>query len=127
MAIEAITTIKAKRKMLLARAGIQDLPPISQMVFGTGGVDEYGDILEIKEDQEDLRKEIYRKDIEKTEIISDTEIQYACTLEEGELTGAEINEIALADIEGDLLTIKNFKTKGKDIDFSITFKINDKM
>ena len=38
MAGKAITTIAAKKKMLLARAGKIDLPPIKQMAFGSGGV-----------------------------------------------------------------------------------------
>lgn len=127
MAENAITTITAKRKMLLARAGKQELPPIKQMVFGSGGVDSAGEVLEIPENQQELNQELCRKNIEKVEVINDTRIQYICTLEEGELTGEEISEIALADEEGDLVTIKNCKAKGKDADFSMIFKINDTM
>lgn len=127
MATKAVTTPAAKRKMLLARAGKQALPPISQMVFGTGGVTDAREVIEPEEGQQELKAEIYRKDIEKVEIINDTQIRYCCTLEENELIGEDISEIALADTDGDLLVIKNFKAKGKDEDFSMTFKIDDTM
>ena len=127
MAAKAITTLAAKRKMLLARAGKQALPPIKQMVFGAGGVTEAGEVLELEEGQQELKDEIFRKDIEKIEVINNMNIQYCCTLDENELSGADISEIALADEEGDLVAIKNFKAKGKDNDFSMTFKINDTM
>lgn len=127
MAMKAVTTPAAKRKMLLARAGKQALPPISQMVFGTGGVTDVREVIEPEEGQQELKAEIYRKDVEKVEIINDTQIRYCCTLEENELIGEDISEIALADTDGDLIVIKNFKAKGKDEDFSMTFKIDDTM
>lgn len=127
MATKAITTKTAKRKMLLARAGKQDLPAIKTMVFGSGGVNAAGEVLEPEEGQRELRQEIYRKDIEKVEVVSDTQVRYYCTLNEDELINKDISEIALADTDGDLLTIKNFKAKGKDSDFQMTFKINDTM
>lgn len=127
MATKAITTTIAKKKMLLARAGQQELPAITQMVFGSGGVNLAGEVLEPSEGRQELSEEIYRKDIEKVEIVSDTQIRYYCTLNENELIDKDISEIALADADGDLVTIKNFKAKGKDSDFQMTFKINDTM
>lgn len=127
MATKAITTTIAKKKMLLARAGQQELPVITQMVFGTGGVNLAGEVLEPAEGQQELKEEIYRKDITKVEIVSDTKITYYCTLDEDELVDKDISELALADADGDLVTIKNCKAKGKDSDFILTFKINDTM
>ena len=122
-----ITTKSAKKKMLLARAGKQTLPIITQMVFGTGGVDAQGAAVAPQEGQEQLCQEIYRKDIGSVEVVSDTKIRYICTLEESELVGAENSEIALADAEGDLVAIKTFLAKGKDGDFRMVFKVNDTM
>lgn len=127
MATKAITTTIAKKKMLLARAGQQELPAITQMVFGSGGVNVAGEVLEPSEGQQELKNEIYRKDIEKVEVVNDTQIRYYCTLDENELVDKDISEIALADADGDLVTIKNFKAKGKDSDFQMVFKINDTM
>lgn len=127
MSTKAVTTPAAKRKMLLARAGKQALPPISQMVFGTGGITDAREVIEPEEGQQELRAEIYRKDIEKVEVVNDTQIRYCCTLEENELVGEDISELALADTEGDLIVIKNFRAKGKDEYFTMTFKVDDTM
>lgn len=127
MAQKAVTTILAKKKMLLARAGKIELPPIKQMVFGSGGVNSEGEVLEPETGQQELNNELYRKDISSIEVVSDTQIRYTCLLDEDELENEEISELALADTDGDLLTIKNFKAKGKDGDFTFAFKINDTM
>lgn len=127
MQTNAVTTMTAKRKMLLARAGVQQLPKITQMVFGVGGVNEGDGVIKPEENQNRLNAEIYRKDIDGYEIISDTQVQYRCTLGESELAGEKISEIALADEDGDLVAIKNFMEKGKDADWELTFKINDTM
>ncbi len=127
MAQKAITTITAKRKMLLARAGKLELPPIKQMAFGSGGVNSDGGVLEPETGQQELNNELYRKDISSIEVVSDTQVRYTCLLNEDELEGEDISELALVDADGDLLTIKNFKSKGKDGDFAFTFKINDTM
>ena len=112
----AITTIKSKRKMLLARAGAATLPPITKMA-----------VIELTEEQENIKSELYRKDITKYEIVSDTQVTYYCHLSESELIGERISELALVDSEGDIVTIKNFRVKEKDGDFAFTFKINDTM
>lgn len=127
MAQKAITTILAKKKMLLARAGKLELPPIKQMVFGSGGVNAAGEVLEVEAGQQELNNELYRKDISNIEIISDTQVKYSCLLDEDELADEDISELALADADGDLVTIKNCKSKSKDSDFAFTFKINDTM
>ena len=125
MAQKAVTTILAKKKMLLARAGKIELPPIKQMVFGSGGVNSEGGVLEPETGQQELNNELYRKDISSIEIVSDTQIRYTCLLDEDELEDEEISELALADADGDLLTIKNFKAKGKDGDMEMTFTLDD--
>ena len=127
MAQKAITTIAAKRKMLLARAGKIELPPITQMAFGSGGVNAAGEVLEVEAGQQELNNELYRKDIDSIEVVSDTQIKYICQINENELTGEKISELALIDADGDPLTIKNFESKGKDSDFAFTFEINDRM
>ena len=123
----AITTEVAKKKMLLARAGAQLLPKITNMAFGTGGVDAEGSVLEVGEKQQELNVEVLRKEIDEYEIISDTKIQYQCTLEEEELVGQQLSELALVDADGDLVAIKNFAVKEKDRDWKMVFKISDTM
>ena len=123
----AITTEVAKKKMLLARAGAQLLPKITNMAFGTGGVDAEGSVLEVGEKQQELNVEVLRKEIDEYEIISDAKIQYQCTLEEEELVGQQLSELALVDADGDLVAIKNFAVKEKDGDWKMVFKISDTM
>lgn len=123
----AVTTEVAKKKILLARAGVQLLPKIAKMAFGTGGVDADGSVLEVGEKQQELNAEALRKEIDGYEIISDTKIQYKCTLKEEELVGQQLSELALVDADGDLVAIKNFAVKEKDGDWKMVFKISDTM
>lgn len=122
-----ITTIAAKRKILLARAGEASVAKITEIALGDGGIDADGAVLQPEETQSTLKNEIYRKPVTRYEIISDTQIKYYCELDEDELIGARISEIALIDADGDAVTVKNFACKEKDGDFIFTFKINDTM
>lgn len=125
--MSAITTIAAKKKIILARAGEAQVARIVQMAFGDGGVDADGNIIELSEDQQQLNHEIYRKEIAVHEIVNDTQVKYICELGEDELTEKKISELALVDEDGDLVTIKHFAAKEKDNDFSFAFKVNDSM
>ncbi len=125
--MEAITTLAAKEKILLARAGEIQLPKIVKMAFGNGGIDADGNLVTILEGQQDLNNEIYRKNITTHEIINATQIRYVCELGEEELVGERISELALVDEDGDLVTIKHFSEKEKDNDFAFVFKVNDTM
>lgn len=127
MANNAITTTTAKRKMLLARAGVQELPKIEKMAFGNGGETENGVVKQPLNEQTTLNSEIYRKEIDGCEIVNDTQIKYICTLTPEELAGQEISELALVDADGDLLAIKNFKAVEKNGEFEMRFKVNDTM
>lgn len=123
----AITTVAAKKKILLARAGEAQVSRIVQMAFGDGGVDTGGNLIEPEEDQQQLNHEIYRKEITRHEIVSDTHVKYICEIGEDELPGQKISELGLVDEDGDLVTIKHFAEKEKDSDFAFTFKVNDIM
>lgn len=119
-------TIKAKKKMLQARAGIiSQLPPITQMAFGDGGVDEHGDVISYPPDANALNSELLRKAIDGYEVISDTCIRYATTLSESELGGVYISECGLIDSEGDFVALKAFLKKGKDADMKVIFECDD--
>lgn len=121
----SIVTLKARNKMLRARAGEIVLPKIAGFAFGSGGVDETGEVLIPADDQENLNNELYRKKIDGYEMISETKCRYKCTLANEELAGANISEIGLYDEDGDLIAIKNFKSKGKDDDIEMEFHIDD--
>lgn len=122
---DAVVTKTARNKMLRARAGEISLPRIVGFAFGDGGVDGSGNVLTPSGEQEALHSELLRKAIDGYTILSETKCKYECTLENEELAGESISEIALYDTEGDLVAIKNCMPKGKDNDFEMKFEIVD--
>lgn len=125
MAENVIITKKARENMVKARAGVLVLPKITGMAFGGGGVDADGSVITPQEDQAALANELYRKEINGFEFVEDTTCRYECTLTEPELAGEDISEIGLYDANGDIVCIKNFKSKGKDGDMEMTFTLDD--
>lgn len=123
--MDAVVTLKARNKMLRARAGEIPLPKIVGFAFGDGGVDDPGNVLTPDTNQEELNSELLRKEIDSYTMISETKCKYECTLENEELAGESISEIALYDTDGDLVAIKNCTPKGKDGDFEMKFEITD--
>lgn len=122
---DAVITLKARKKMVQARAGAIELPPIVGMVFGTGGVDGAGVPVAPSGSAEGLNQEIFRKEVDSYTFTDDTSCRYLCTLAVGECDNEEISEIGLYDLEGDVIAIKTFKKKGKDPDLEMTFQIDD--
>lgn len=121
---DAVVTLKAKSKLMKARAGVISLPKIVGMAFGSGGVN--GSTVIVPADtQTSLNNELLRKELDSFVILSDTKCRYACTLLNDELVGSSISEIALYDEEGDLVAIKNFMSKGKDSDIEMTIQMDD--
>ena len=125
MANNVIITKKARENMVKARAGAITLPKIVGMACGDGGVDASGNVAAPTADQEELRQELYRKEIEGYTFPADTTCQYVCILEDNELAGEDISEIGLYDENGDIACIKTFKSKGKDADIQMTFTLDD--
>ena len=118
----SVITLKAREKMVKARAGIQPLPAIVGMAFGDGGVDSSGTVLA---PGETLRNEILRKAIDGYTEITSTSYRYTSTLGKEELVGEAISEIALYDAEGDYVGLKTFRTKYKDEDMEMVFELDD--
>ncbi len=127
MANNVIVTTTARRKLVLARAGANALPPIVGMAFGSGGVDAAGNVIAPLEDQTELSSELYRKAIDGYTVLENetATVRYECTLLNNEVTDKYISEIGLYDSEGDLVCIKTFKKKGKDDDLEMTFTLDD--
>lgn len=121
MANSIVTTL-ARQKLVKARAGVIELPPIIGMAFGDGGVTENGAVLM---PDEALKNELFRKEIDGFKEITSTCYRYTCILDKTELEGAAISEVGLYDAEGDIIAIKNFKRKEKDGDMEMQFDIDD--
>ncbi|MCI9600540.1 MAG: hypothetical protein HFI17_08555 [Lachnospiraceae bacterium] len=122
---DAVVTLKARKKMVQARAGVITLPPIVGMVFGTGGVDASGVPVVPSGNDESLKQEIFRKEVDSYTFTDDMTCRYLCTLAVNECANEDISEIGLYDSDGDLIAVKTFKAKGKDADLEMTFQIDD--
>lgn len=120
-----VITKAARSKLVKARAGAITLPKIVGMAFGNGGVDDNGEVITPTENQTELNNELYRKEIDTYEFTDDTTCRYVCLLEETELAGEYISEIALYDEEGDIVCLKNMFSKGKDPDIRQTYTVDD--
>ena len=124
---ESIVTNIAKKKILLARAGlIPNLPKIVGMAFGNGARSGASTRLPLETDTT-LQNEIYRQKVDNA-VFQENElyVKYSTTLAQTTLKGQVINEIALYDEDGDLLAIKVFSDKGKDGDMEMVFEILDR-
>lgn len=121
----AVTTLKAREKMVKARAGDIVLPKIVSMAFGSGGINPAGQPITPSAGDNRLKTEIFRKAVDGHKYISQMVCRYTCTLTKPELANKYINEIALVDSEGDLVAIKTFTNKGKDPDMEMIFEIDD--
>ena len=120
-----IITKTARKKMAKARAGEAQLPKVVGMVFGSGGVNDNGSVKNPEPEQTSLNNELHRQVIDGYKFISETTVQYKCTLSETTIPNTLISEIGLYDEEGDIIYIKNFLAKGKDNDLEMVFTIND--
>lgn len=125
MAQNVIITKAARKKMVQARAGEIMLPKIVGMAFGSGGVDDSGQVVPPAENQAVLGNEVLRKEISGHTFPSETTCRYECSLAETELAGTYISEIGLYDEDGDIVCIKTFTPKGKDGDLEMSFTIDD--
>ncbi len=124
---ESIVTNIAKKKILLARAGlIPNLPKIVGMAFGNGARRGTSTRVPLETDTT-LQNEIYRQKVDNA-VFQENElyVKYSTTLAQTTLKGQVINEIALYDEDGDLLAIKTFSDKGKDGDMEMVFEILDR-
>ena len=120
-----VVTTRAKKKMLLARAGAAQLPPIVGMAFGTGGVNANDVIVPHSADSNTLHNEVLRKAIDGYEVMTDTLVRYRCTIGADEVGGTYISECGVYDSEGDFVALKSFMKKGKDAGMEVVFECDD--
>lgn len=121
----AVTTDIAREKMVKARAGDINLPKITHMVFGNGGVGSDGKPIVPTGTDKSLKHELLRKSVDDHSYPTLTTCRYSCRLSMDDLSDKNINEIGLVDSEGDLVAIKTFGNKYKDSDMEMIFEIDD--
>ena len=123
-----IITIKRREQLCLITSGaIGALAPVTQIAFGSGGVDSDGNPIPPAIDADRLNAELARYPLDSTTYPLDpnrrTTARYTATIPENDLTGASISEAALVDSDGELCAIKTMFVKRKDggVTFKFTF------
>lgn len=126
MAQGVITEI-GRRKLCKAHAGDGSLPRIAQMAFGSGGIDQDGNVIETIGTETALREELLKKDIDSHSYSDEKETtcRYTVRLGKTDLANKNISEQGLFDEEGDLIAYKTFLSKGKDDDMEFVFDMDE--
>lgn len=112
----AIIKTNAGRKKRLQRykGEISNLPSITQVAVGNGGKNSDGSLKIPTGSMTALYNEILRVNVT-FETLDDFNAKFVCLLDSSAnsiLTGKDINEIALIDSEGTLITIETFSLFG---------------
>ena len=115
MATKSVITKIRRKKMAEASHTTGTVAKITHIALGSGGVNADGTVIVPLAENVALKKEVVRKPY-----TSSTTIK----LEEDELVGTFISEMALIDEDGDVVAFSNFLAKGKD-ETEVTFTIED--
>ncbi len=126
MAQGVITEI-GRKKLCKAHAGDMALSKITQMAFGSGGVDADGNVIEPIGTEKGLKKELLKKKVDGHSYVNDQETtcRYTVRLGKSELVNESISEQGLFDAAGDLIAYKTFLPKGKDGDMEFVFDMDE--
>ena len=126
MAQGVITEI-GRKKLCRAHAGDGTLPVITQMAFGSGGVDASGDVIETTGTETALKAELLKKDVDSHSYTDakQTTCRYTVRLGKAELANKTISEQGLFDADGDMIAYKTFLPKGKDDDMEFIFDMDE--
>lgn len=124
MAANSVITKMRRKKMAEASHTTGSIAKITHIALGSGGVTADGAVITPLAENVQLNNEIIRKPYISSQKISDTAFAYTIKLEENELVGSYISEMALIDEEGDVVAFSNFLAKGKD-ETEVTFTIED--
>ncbi len=124
---KGVITVTGRKKLCMAHSGAAQLPPITKMAWGNGGVDDRGEPIATTGNEVGLYNELLSKEIESYTFTNDTKTtcRYTATLEAAELTGEEISEMGLFDSEGDMVAYRTFLRKGKDEDIPQIYDMDE--
>lgn len=124
MATKSVITKIRRKKMAEASHTTGTVAKITHIALGSGGVNADGTVIVPLAENAALKKEVVRKPYTSSTKTSDTSYEYTIKLEEDELVGTFISEMALIDEDGDVVAFSNFLAKGKD-ETEVTFTIED--
>lgn len=122
-----VITITGRSKFCKAHAGDRELPVITHMAWGDGGVEENGQPKKATGNEINLYSQLLKKEVESHVYVNEEETtcRYRAALDKGELTGSEISEMGLFDEEGDLIAYRTFMRKGKDADIPQIYDMDE--
>lgn len=124
MATKSVITKTRRKKMAEASHSTGKIAKITHIALGSGGVNADGTVIVPLAENVALKNEVVRKPYTSSTKTSDTSYEYTIKLEEDELVGVFISEMALIDADGDVVAFSNFLAKGKD-ETEVTFTIED--
>ena len=130
MGTKSVITKIRRKKMAEASHTTGTVAKITHIALGSGGVNADGTVdanrkvIEPLPENVRLKHEVIRKPYTSSTKVSETSYEYVIKLEENELIGVEISEMALIDEDGDVAAFSNFLAKGKD-ETEVTFTIED--
>ena len=124
MATKSVITKIRRKKMAEASHTTGTVAKITHIALGSGGVNADGTVIVPLAENVALKKEVVRTPYTSSTKTSDTSYEYTIKLEEDELVGTFISEMALIDEDGDVVAFSNFLAKGKD-ETEVTFTIED--
>ena len=126
-ASKGVITVVERRKICMAHSGDSEMPRITHMAWGAGGVQEDGTPKQTTGEETGLYNLLLKKPIEAHSYTNDekTTCRYTATLEAEELTGKEISEMGLYDDNGDLASYRTFLRKGKDEDIPQIYDMDE--
>ncbi len=119
-----VITAVRRKKMAEASHTTGKLAKVKYIALGSGGVDANGNIIVPLAENVALNNEVIRKEYTSSTKTSDTSYEYTIKLEEDELVGTYISEMALIDADNDVIAFSNFLSKGKD-ETETTFTMED--
>ena len=126
MAQGVITEI-GRKKLCRAHAGDGTLPVITQMAFGSSGVDASGEVIETTGTETALKAQLLKKNMDSHSYTDEkqTTCRYTVKLGKAELANKIISEQGLFDADGDMIAYKTFLPKGKDDDMEFIFDMDE--
>ena len=124
MATKSVITKIRRKKMAEASHTTGTVAKITHIALGSGGVNADGTVIVPLAENVALKKVVVLKPYTSSTKTSDTSYEYTIKLEEDELVGTFISEMALIDEDGDVVAFSNFLAKGKD-ETEVTFTIED--
>ncbi len=125
---QAVITKIGREKLCRAHAGDTELPAITYMALGSGGITGSGDSMSVIEptgEETALAEQKIIKELSGHTYPESTTCRYSAKLAKEELSGEYISEQGLIDADGDLVAYKTFMPKGKDGDMEFIFDMDE--